>query len=381
MLSDTVRLTAEPPVPAAREWAARWTGPSPALDLTQAAPGYPPHPELLERIARAAGSPEAARYGPIQGDPELRQALADDLAETCGARISGHEVAITAGCNLGFAMAMKVIAAPSDNVLVPVPWYFSHQMALTLQGVEVRALPCRAADGFVPSVAEAESLLDPRTRAIVLVTPNNPTGATYPPALLEAFLDLCERRGLHLVLDETYRDFLEGEPHGLFRRPRWREHLVHLYSFSKAYCVPGHRLGAIAAGAPFQAQLAKALDALQICPARAAQPALAWAIPGLRGWRAANRHVMAERAEVCRAALSGVAGWRLEALGAYFAYLRLPEGTPDAAEAAPLLAERAGLLCLPGPFFGPGQERHLRLAFANADAARLAELPERLSAL
>jgi aspartate/methionine/tyrosine aminotransferase len=381
MLAETIRRTAEPPIPLAREWAARWRGAGPALDLTQAVPGYPPHPELLARIGRAAASPEAAQYGPIQGDAALREALAADVSRAYGARVTGDEVAITAGCNLAFAMAMKAVAAPSDNVLLPAPWYFNHQMALTMQGVEARALPCRAEHGFVPSAAEAEALCDARTRAVVLVSPNNPTGAVYPPEVLAGFLDLCERRGLLLVLDETYRDFLDGEPHALFRHEGWRERLVQLYSFSKAYCVPGHRVGAIVAGALFQEQLAKALDTLQICPARPAQSALAWGVEGLRAWRAGNRRVMAERAAACRAALAGLNGWRLDALGAYFAYLRLPEGAPDAMEAAPLLAERGGLLCLPGPFFGPGQQRHLRLAFANAPAERLRELPGRLAAL
>jgi aspartate/methionine/tyrosine aminotransferase len=381
MFAETILRTVEPPIPAVREWASRWRGTAPPLDLTQAVPGYPPHPELLARIAAAAGSVAAAAYGPITGDAALREALAADLSLSYGAPLTADDVAITAGCNLAFAMAMKVLAAPGDNVLLPAPWYFNHQMALTMSGVEPRALPCRAEDGFVPDPARAEALCDAGTRAILLVSPNNPTGAIYPSALLEAFLDLAERRGLWLVLDETYRDFVDTQPHALFQRAGWRERLVQLYSFSKAYCIPGHRLGAVIGGAGFQAEMAKALDALQICPARPAQAALAWGIDALRDWRAANRRIMAGRAEACRAALAGLNGWRIDALGVYFAYLRLPERAPEAMASAALLAERAGLLCLPGPFFGPGQERHLRLAFANVEATRLAELPQRLSAL
>jgi aspartate/methionine/tyrosine aminotransferase len=125
----------------------------------------------------------------------------------------------------------------------------------------------------------------------------------------------------------------------------------------------------------------KALDTMQICPARPAQAALAWAVEGLRDWRAGNRGVMAERAAAFRRAVAQLPGWRIDALGAYFAYLRLPDRAPDATNAAEHLAAEQGLMTLPGPFFGPGQERHLRLAFANAELETIAAVPRRLSAL
>ncbi len=373
--SPAILATAEPPIPAAREWAARYEGRhGPALDLTQAVPGYPPHPELLSRLGDAAASRNAAAYGPIAGDAALREALAADASAFYRSRIGAAEVAITAGCNLAFAMAMTVIASPGDNVLLPTPWYFNHEMTLRMQGVEARPLPCRAEDGFVPDPARAAALIDANTRAILLVSPNNPTGAIYPAETIAAFAALAQRHGLWLVLDETYRDFLAAAPHSLFDGAR--ENLVHLYSFSKAYCIPGHRLGAVIAGERFQAQLAKALDSFQICPARPAQRVVAWAVEALRDWREANRALMEQRARACRAALNHA---RIDALGAYFAYVRLPDDAPDAMDAAAQLAEHRGVMTLPGPFFGPGQERHLRLAFANAEAAQLAELGARFA--
>ena len=378
--SPHILATADPAIPAARAWAARYRGQQgPALDLTQAVPGYPPHPELLARLGEAAASRGAASYGAIAGDEALRAALAEDASGFYGASIGAEHVAITAGCNLAFAMCMKVIAAPGENVLVPTPWYFNHEMALSMAGVEARPLPCDAAHGFVPDVALAARLIDDRTRAILLVSPNNPTGAVYPASVIAGFAELARQRGLWLVLDETYRDFLPNRvPHALFSDPDWGDVLVHLYSFSKAYCIPGHRLGAVIAGEAFQRQLDKALDTLQICPARPAQQVLAWAIPALRDWRADNRRIMEARAAACRAALNS--DW-IDVMGSYFAYLRLPDGAPDAMAAAEFLAAERGLMTLPGPFFGPGQSRHLRLAFANAEVDRLAELPGRLAGL
>lgn len=385
LASARVRATAEPAIPAARAWAARYDGRAgPAIDLTQAVPGYPPHPDLLARLAEAAGTRAAAGYGPIEGDAALREALAADMAGFYDAPIGPADLAITAGCNLAFALAMTVAAAPGDAVLLPTPWYFNHEMALSMQGVEARPLPCRPEDGFVPDPARAAALIDARARAIVLVSPNNPTGAIYPSATIEAFAALCRERGLWLVLDETYRDFLAEErcpPHRLFQDPGWGRNLVHLYSFSKAYCVPGHRIGAVAAGGAFRAELMKALDTWQICPPRAPQAALAWAVEALRDWRLGNRGIMAGRAEAFRRAVDQLPGWRLDALGGYFAYLRLPDGAPSALDAAERLAAAGGLMTLPGPFFGPGQDRHLRLAFANAEVDRIAEVPARLGAL
>jgi aspartate/methionine/tyrosine aminotransferase len=353
------------------------------IDLTQAVPGYPPHAELLAKLAEMAGSRAAAGYGPIDGDPALREALAADMAGFYGAPIGAGDIAITAGCNLAFSMAMMVLAGQGDAVLLPTPWYFNHRMALEMLGIRAIPLPCRAEDGFVPDPGRVAAALAEGARALVLVSPNNPTGAIYPAEVIAHCAELCRRYGAWLVLDETYRDFLPAEacpPHHLFQDPSWREGLVHLYSFSKSYCIPGHRVGAILAGPAFRAELMKALDTLQICAPRPAQAALAWAIPALAGWRAANRAVMVERGRLFREVAAQIPGWRLDALGAYFAYLRVPEDGPDAMAVAEALATEHGLLGLPGPFFGPGQERHLRLAFANVELEAIRKVPERLAA-
>lgn len=378
---STMLATAAPPIPAARAWAQAYRGAAgPLIDLTQAVPGYPPHPDLLARLGGEAVRVRHAGYGPIEGEADLRAALAAETAGRYGAPIAPGEVLITAGCNLAFVMAMIALAGPGAAVLLPLPWYFNHRMALGMLGIEAVPLPCRAEDGFVPDPDRAAALIGPRVRALVLVSPNNPTGAVYPPAVIAAFAALCRRHGIALVLDETYRDFLPGEapPHPLFADPDWRRDVVQLYSFSKSYCVPGHRVGAILAGPALRAELLKVADTLQICAPRPAQAALAWAVAALGLWRQANRDLIVARAAAFRRAIAACPGWRIDAIGAYFAYLRLPEGAPDAVAAAEWLAAERGLLVLPGPFFGPGQERHLRFAFANADAAAIAALPARL---
>lgn len=384
-LSPRIRDTFAAPIPTAKAWATRYDGRAGAtIDLTQAVPGYPTHPDLAARLSEGAASPIQARYGTIDGDEALRTALAADMNRVYGGSLTAADVAITAGANLAFAMTMTVLCGIGDQVMLPVPWYFNNAMALTMQGLEALPLPCRPEDAFVPDPDRAEALLTDRTRAIVLISPNNPTGAVYPAETIHRFSDLCRRKGIWLILDESYRDFLPESalpPHALFQDPDWGDHMIHLYSFSKAYCVAGHRAGAIACGQRVRTELNKVLDTMQICPPRGPLPGLTWAIDNLHDWKAGNRALIAERARVFRDGVGQLQDWRIDALGTYFAYVRIPENQKDAMTAGEKLATECGLLSLVGPFFGPGQDRHLRLAFANVDVEAIAQVPERLQAL
>ena len=373
-----------PPIPEVQAWSRRYGGEQGRLlDLCQAVPGYAPHPDLLERLAVAARDPAHAKYGLINGDEPLREAFARQVASTYGGEVDPAQVTITAGCNQAFFLTMMTLAQRGDAVLLPTPWFWNHQQTCGMLGIEPRALPCRAEAGFVPDPAEAEALLDPRVRAIVLVTPNNPTGSVYPPGVVAAFHDLARRRGLWLILDETYRDFLppgQERAHDLFADPDWPRHVIQLYSFSKAYCIPGHRLGAVTASAELGAQFLKVLDCLHICPQRPAQAALLWAIDALADWRAANRARINGRAAAMRDAFERLPDWRLESLGAYFGYVRHPFAGVEGRQVVERLAAERGAMCLPGSAFGAGQEQHLRIAFANVDADGIGQLADRLGA-
>ena len=382
-ISLALGRTADPPIPAARQWAAKYRGQAgPMIDLTQAVPGYPPHSTLLERMAHEAGQRANATYGFIDGEVALREAFAENLTQFYQSPLGAADVAITAGCNLAFAMAMTVLSGQRAEILLPTPWYFNHQMAMTMQRITAVPLPCLAENGFIPNPDHAAARITENTRAIVLVSPNNPTGAITPPETIARFAELCRTHALWLILDETYRDFLPASalpPHDVFADPDWRDYVIHLYSFSKAYCVPGHRVGAIAAGPTFRHELMKVLDTMQICAPRAAQAALTWAIPALKDWRRDNRTLMQSRAAAFDRAMAGAPGWEINAIGGYFAYLRTPRAAPEAIETAERLAAEHGLLTLPGPFFGPGQERYIRLAFANVDDDAIAAIPGRLN--
>jgi aspartate/methionine/tyrosine aminotransferase len=371
-----------PPIPSVASWAKSYDGASgPLIDLSQAAPGYPPHDDMLLALGAAAGSPEAAGYGPIEGEISLRTAYADHVAELYDAALTSRNVHITAGCNQAFTATIIALAGAGDTVLLTNPYYFNHEATLSMLGINVDLVPCDAADGFRPDLESIASSLHPGVKALALVSPNNPTGAIYPPALLADIFELCRRNDVWLILDETYRDFLPdtgAPPHGLFGIEGWQNHFVSLYSFSKSYCIPGHRLGAITCGLQTVQQIAKIMDNLQICPPRPAQIAVIKAITSLKAWRKANRHEIGRRADALRAVMSALDGWKLESIGAYFAYIRHPYPDISGEFVASKLASIAGIVCLPGSTFGEIQEGFLRFAFANADVPTIGLLKDRL---
>ena len=379
--SLVARLSA-PPIPSVVAWGREYRGlKGPLIDLSQAVPGYPAHPEMLRLLGEAAGQQAMTGYGPIEGEPLLRESYAAHLAELYGADISAGNIHITAGCNQAFLCAAIALAGAGDTAALTNPFYFNHDTTLSMLGIGRRLVDCDPASGFLPDLRSAEAALAAGAKMLALVTPNNPTGAVYPPSLLHELFVLCRKHGAWLILDETYRDFLvEGycRPHALLSEPGWEDTLVLLYSFSKSFCIPGHRLGAITAGPKLIAEIAKVMDNMQICAPRSAQVAVASALPALADWRAGNRLEIARRADALRLAFSGLADWEIAAIGAYFAFVRHPFADRSSSEVAEKLAREAGVVCIPGAYFGEGQERYLRLAFANADVASIGLLPERL---
>ncbi len=195
-INPLVQDVGTPPIPEAQGWLARYDGAQgPAINLSQAVPGSAPHPLMLERLAESAGSAAAARYGAIGGDEDLRRAYAAEMSAIYEGRINASDTAVTAGCNLAFFATMMLLARHGDAVLLPAPWYFNHEMSLDMLGIEARPLPCRAEAGFVPRIEDAEALIDGNVKAIVLVTPNNPTGAVYPDHVVEAFAASVPKEG------------------------------------------------------------------------------------------------------------------------------------------------------------------------------------------
>jgi aspartate/methionine/tyrosine aminotransferase len=352
------------------------------LDLAQAVPSYAPAEALTRHVGAVAREPETSLYSEILGIPKLRRAFAAHLGADYRASVEAENVAITSGCNQAFCVAVSALAGPGDEVVLAVPYYFNHLMWLQMQGIEPVCLPFDAAEPGRLSLDRIQEAVTPRTRAVVLVSPCNPTGAEFPSADIEATHTFLSSRGISLIVDETYKDFRAdaGPPHALMGAGAHAgEGLVQLFSFSKAYSMTGYRVGAIACGRKLMAEVEKLLDCVAICPPRISQEAAHYALEHLDEWRDAKATLMRERVSALRDAFArSNLAFQLVSSGAYFAYVSHPFRGRPARDVARDLADRENILCLPGSFFGPGQDDYLRLAFANVESDQFPELLERL---
>ena len=383
------QATFAPPVMEARRWLAGVTHPDdrPLINVSQAAPVDPPPPALRAAMADIVrDDPEAHLYGPVLGLPALREAVATRWSAAYGGTISPAQVAITSGCNQAFAAAITALCTEGDEVIIPTPYYFNHRMWLDMGGVTTVCLP--TGDGMVPDADAAAALITDRTRAIALVSPNNPAGVEYPAETLAAFAALARDRGIKLIVDETYRDFdsRSGAPHALFQDEDWPATLIHLYSFSKAYRLTGHRVGAIVADAALLAECEKFLDTVTICPNQLGQRAALWGMQHLDQWLAGERAEILDRRAAIEQNFPRLAakGWKLLGCGAYFAYMQHPFAIASDVLAQRMVAE-IGVLALPGTMFMPEGStdgaRQLRIAFANVDRKGIETLFDRLENL
>lgn len=385
-VNPAMSATTPPPVMEARRWldGVTFSVDKPLINVSQAAPVEAPPKALRQALADAAlNIPEAHLYGPVLGLPALRSEVANQWSAAYGGNIIDTQVAITSGCNQAFAAAIATLAGNGDEIILPTPWYFNHKMWLDMQGITTVPLP--ADDGMLPNPDQAAALITPRTRAIVLVTPNNPTGAEYPADLLRRFYDLARQHGIALIVDETYRDFdaRTGAPHDLFSAPDWDGTLIQLYSFSKAYRLTGHRVGVMVASTARLAEVEKFLDTVAICPNQLGQHAALWGMQNLSQWLAGERDEILKRRATIKSGFPNLAknGWKLLGCGAYFAYVEHPFGIASDALAKRLVYDCA-VLSLPGTMFVPDNDasgkRQLRIAFANIDSTGITTLFERL---
>ena len=354
------------------------------INVSQAAPLAPPPAPLRAHMAKVIEEVDTHLYGAVLGLEPLRAELARHSSTLYQGQVTTEQVAITSGCNQAFSAVVATLCRDGDEIILPTPFYFNHKMWLDMSGVRCCALPCQG--DMIPDPAEAARRITERTKAIVLVTPNNPCGVEYPADVIQAFYDLAKSRGLALIIDETYRDFhsQSGPPHRLFEQEDWQDTLIQLYSFSKAYRLTGHRVGAVVTCEARLAEIEKFLDAVTICPSQLGQKAALWGLQNLGDWLAKERlEILARRqAIVDHFPTLAAKGWRLLGLGAYFAYLEHPFDV-SATELAKQLVEEADVLALPGSMFVPEGDdygrRQLRIAFANISTEMIVVLFDRMA--
>lgn len=366
-LNEHVKSVHPPPISEVKEWAGQRSADAAALiDLCQAVPDYAPPAGMISHIQQMALDPLTSRYSPDEGLPEVRESVCHRYRRRYAAKINPDQVCLTVGASAAFWLAMLTLCHAGDEVIVQLPCYFDHPMALGSLGIRPVYAPYRENEKGLPNPDSIAKLITPRTRAILLVSPSNPTGAVISPDLLRRLYFLAQQHRIALILDETYSDFIEGMPHDLFTMEEWGSTLLQIMSFGKSYALTGYRAGMLAAAPEVIRQALKIQDTMTVCQPRITQLALQYGLDHLDQWVEVNRHMMTFRHNLFTEEFSLPGNrFRLAASGSFFAWVRHPFPGKSGREVAKRLAIEAGILTLPGEVFGPGLEDYLRLAFGN----------------
>ena len=381
-LNKFVLATQKPPVMEVREWLKlHRTSKSPLLNLSQAAPMSPPPDNLLKYLSEQSLLTENHLYGDVLGDIPLREEIVNLWNKEYSSSICINNVAITSGCNQAFCAAISTIASAGDSILVPVPWYFNHEMWLAIQGINIIPIPCDI--NMLPDIETTKKLINKKTKAIVMVTPNNPTGVEYPSKLVENISNLARDNNLKLIIDETYKNFGNKQSNILYEG-KWDEHLIQLYSFSKVYRLTGHRVGLMVASRSFIKQAEKFLDTTTICPNRLAQKAAYFGMLNLQEFMVKEKLKIEKLKDIFEKELQNIENWSLLGIGGYFAYLGYNSKLDSISIAKKLLADQ-NILTIPGEMFFPKsknlfvkEKRSIRIAFANSTYEEMIDLFKRL---
>lgn len=320
---------------------------------------------------------EAAIYGLERGRTsytansgllELRQAISAALRRRYELEYDpAHELLVTVGVSEGLDLALRALLDPGDEVLVAEPCYVAYPPCVALAGGVPVSLPTSAADGFVPQVAVAERLVTPRTKAIVLNTPSNPTGAVLDRAALEALAGFARRHDLVVISDEVYDRLSYDAPHlPMASLPGMAEQTLLLNGFSKTYGMTGWRVGYAAGPKPLLAAMTKIHQYTALCASRQAQEA------AIEALRVPDRDVQAMVDDYDarrRLFVGGLNRLGLEChlpAGAFYAFPSVAAtGLSSQAFAERLLTE-GRVAVVPGDAFGAGGDGHVRCAYATA---------------
>lgn len=359
----------------------RWIDEAPGtISLGQGVVAYGPPPEAMAALESFGTSADDHRYGPVEGSPAFIEAIERKLATENRILVRpGSRVFVTAGSNMAFQSVLHAITSPGDEVILPAPYYFNHEMAVAIAGASATAVP--TTDSYHLDLSLLAAAVTPRTRAIVTVSPNNPAGVVYPAAALAAVNDLCRARGLVHIHDEAYEYFTAdgAPPFSPGSLPGAAAHTVSLFSLSKAYGMASWRVGYMVVPAALEQALETIQDTVLISPPAITQYA-ALAALGV-GRRYADGHRPAiDRVRACvDRALSRESGAlaRPSLSGAFYAFLRVPTSLDSMALIERLIRDHR-VAVLPGSAFGVTDACALRLSYGALDEATVAEGMRRL---
>lgn len=356
----------------------------PYIDLCQAVPDYSPAEEVVTHLQGKLPEPETSLYTADEGLHNVREAVCRRYERKYSAKITPDNICLTMGASQAFWLAMVTLCEQGDEVIVQVPTYFDYDMALKMMGIKCVYAPFDETTGGLPDADVIRSLITNKTRAILVVSPSNPTGMVVPPAIINKLYEVASEFGVALVMDETYSDFIAGgrQPHMLFEYEGWGNHFVHIMSFGKSYAMTGYRSGLLAGSPQFMHEALKAHDTMAICQTTSTQLALGYALDHLDYWVEENRLRMEQRHDCFKSCFTESDNpFTLVTSGAFFAWIKHPFSNKSGKDIAIKLIEQAGIVCLPGEIFGPGMSPYLRVAFGNIKQEMIPEAVSRFGLL
>jgi aspartate/methionine/tyrosine aminotransferase len=349
-----------------------------AISLGQGVVSYPPPQQAFDQIGEFLADAELHKYQAVYGVPRLLELIEAKLRDENGIDLTRagqrRRVVVTAGGNMAFINALLAIADAGDEIILQTPYYFNHEMAITMANCRATLVPTDENYQLRPDLI-AEAITD-RTRAVVTISPNNPTGAVYSESSLREVNEICRERGVYHISDEAYEYFTYGgakhfSPGSI---EGGGEHTISLYSLSKAYGFASWRIGWMVIPEHLLEAVNKIQDTILICPPVVSQFAAAGA--------------MRVGADYCRAHVERLASVRemvlneLAALddclvvppadGAFYFFLKLDT------EMKPLplverLVKEYGVAAIPGSAFGMDNGCYLRVAYGALKPETVAE--------
>ena len=363
-----------PVIPVISRWIAETPG---TISLGQGIVSWGPPPEALAALHAFPSAPGDHRYGPVEGVPALVDAIARKLAEENGIPARGNRIVVTAGSNLAFMNAVLAVADHGDVIILPSPYYFNHEMAIDMAGCVPVAVLTDAR--YQLRLDAIEAAITPRTRAIVTVSPNNPTGAIYPEADLRAVNALCRDRGLVHISDEAYEYFTYGDAAHFSAAsiPGAEAWTISLYTLSKAYGMASWRVGYMVVPESLWDAVNKIQDTLLVCPPHPSQAAAIAALRVGKRWTTERMPALARMRDRAFATLSEVADVP-RADGAFY-YLVRADTRLDAMTAAERLIREHRVAVIPGSAFGVDEGCALRVSFGALEEATAREGLARLA--
>ena len=352
------------------------------IDLAGGVPSFAPVASALRSARQAIKDPATHLYGADAGLLSLREALSRWLAEKDGIKVDPvTEIIITAGANQAFMLAVLTLLEPGDKVLLPSPYYFNHEMTVRIAGGIPVEVPLREEEGFQLTLADLEPYLDMEPRMLVVVSPNNPTGAVFDPEELRRIGRTLGPRGVVIISDETYEHFVyEGAQHfSVGSLPECRSQVITIGSFSKTFSLSGWRVGYLLAEAGFVAQAIKVQDSMLVCAPLISQRAALGALKTPLEELARRHAIMSEQRQLLARRLAEIRHLRWQPTrGAYYAFVRVEDNTDSAALATDLL-ETAHVAIVPGSVYGHNGEGFLRLSYGSVDRSDLEDACGRLA--